>query len=186
MDKLDKNIKEYYMSQSLSEDRMEEILGESSGKTSLKKFYIPMSIAASLLIALLATSVFYFDGYMLTKRVVKEIEMNHNKKLAVEMVSSDYSQLSGMLAKLDFELVEPDSQFTKNYELVGGRYCSIQGELAAQLKLKHKVNGTISTLYAASLNPELQKIKLTDKNTSTTSIKLWNSDNIFYGLAEDL
>lgn len=186
MDNIDKNIKQYYKSQSLSEDRLERILGESSNKTSLKKLYIPLSIAASLLIAVLASSVFYFDGYLLTKRVIKEIEMNHNKHLSVEMFSTEYAELSGMLKKLDFELVRPDSPFTKDYELIGGRYCSIQGELAAQLKLKHKGNGSISTLYAASLNPELQKIKLTDKNTNTTSIKLWNSDNIFYGLAEDL
>ncbi|NIP30529.1 MAG: hypothetical protein GTO02_11210, partial [Candidatus Dadabacteria bacterium] len=53
--------------------------------------------------------------------------MNHNKKLSVEVVSKDYSELSLMLKKLDFALVKPDSQFTKNYELLGGRYCSIQG-----------------------------------------------------------
>ncbi len=112
--------------------------------------------------------------------------MNHKKQLAVEVVSSDYAELSGMLNKLDFELTSPDSPFTKNYELIGGRYCSIQGELAAQLKLKHRDNDTISTLYAAKLNPELSKVKLTTKGTDTTSIKLWKSDKLFYGLAEDL
>ncbi|NIV42139.1 MAG: hypothetical protein GWN50_07225 [Candidatus Dadabacteria bacterium] len=174
------------MNQSLSSERLDEILGENDKKISKRKLYVPMSIAASLLIALLATSVFYFDGYLLTKRVIKEIEMNHNKHLSVEMASTDYEQLSKMLAKLDFVLVQPDSEFTKKYELLGGRYCSIQGELAAQLKLKHKDNDTISTLYAAKLNPELNKIKLTDKSTESTNIKLWKSDKIFYGLAQDL
>jgi len=33
---------------------------------------------------------------------------------------------------------------------------------------------------------ELSKVNLTSKSSGRTSIKLWKSDTLFYGLAEDI
>jgi hypothetical protein len=52
--------------------------------------------------------------------------------------------------------------------------------------LKNINNNRISTLYAAKPNPELSKVKLATKSSGATSIKLWKSDTLFYGLAEDI
>ena len=40
-------------------------------------------------------------------------------------------------------------------QLIGGRYCSIQGETAAQLRMQDKATGDIQIVYQAPYNKEL-------------------------------
>ena len=60
----------------------------------------------------------------------------------VETTGSDAGQMVPMVEQV------------KGYELVGGRYCTIQAQLAAQLKIRHLQTGRIATLYVTEFSPE--------------------------------
>jgi len=69
---------------------------------------------------------------------------------------------------------------------MGGRYCSVPGYFAAQLKVRNKKDGRILTLYVTKLNPELEKLYPDSYLQDNTEIRLWESDGILYALASDI
>jgi len=83
---------------------------------------------------------------------------------------------------LDFGLARPES-LAANYRLIGGRYCSIQGRLAAQLKVEDTNSGEIATLYITPVTERLIGISDQQVVHDNVNIKLWKADNFFYGLA---
>lgn len=199
MDKLDKAIKSYYDEQQLPGASVDRILklGEETAldadrnsvhrtpETLLQRMKSGLLVlAASFLIGVIVT-----QSYMLSRSeselVLSEIAMNHNKGLDVEFRYSDFTALESAMRKLDFRLVPPAS-LQSFYSLVGGRYCSIQGKLAAQLKVQDKVTGKLATLYITPVTEKLAEIKDQDVVHDNVSIRLWKNDRTFYGLAADI
>jgi anti-sigma factor RsiW len=125
----------------------------------------------------------HLESSALKERVLAEVAMNHRKQLDVEFVADQYLQLQQELDRLDFSIVPKGSALTRNYRLVGGRYCSIQGQLAAQLKVEDKMSGEWLTLYIAPLNDELQRLSSSDQTHSGVYIRLWQEDERFFALA---
>ena len=79
--------------------------------------------------------------------LASEIAYHHNKQMVMEIESASLEEVRGYLGKLDFPLIESKRFPSTNWELVGGRYCSLKGHLAAQLRLKNKITGNTDTFY---------------------------------------
>ena len=88
------------------------------------------------------------------------------------------------MQRLDFSLDLP-ADIQRNFQLIGGRYCSIQGGLAAQLKVRNRVNGAVSTLYVTTLTEKLARIKEQHVLQGRVDIHLWRQQGRFFGLATD-
>ena len=114
--------------------------------------------------------------------VFEEVAMNHNKQLNVEFAISDYQVLAKAMSKLDFPLVPP-TRFTPEYTLIGGRYCSIQGTLAAQLKVKIPNSHRVATLYITPLSERLERIGQQNISRNGVNMSLWHRNGLFYALA---
>ena len=69
------------------------------------------------------------------------------------------------------------------FDLLGGRYCSIQGGLAAQIKVRDTTDGRIHTLYATQMTPALEKIGAREDVRDEVRITLWSEGDVFFGLA---
>ena len=181
---IEENIKEYYSEKSLSEDKIQFLLNQ---RTAITKNYFFGKAAVGFVIILV--SIFTFFSLRETKlemRVVNEIAMNHNKQLSVEFAESDLQLLQAKLDKLDFSILPADEFISNNYNLLGGRYCSIQGNLAAQLKLRNINSKKTETLYITDVNKGLKKIRPADTNHDGVQIKIWVKDGLLYGKATDL
>jgi hypothetical protein len=179
-------LKKYYESKSMPDERIEYLLSESGGRA--KTSFVEYFAYAAIAVVLVFFSVIIYNSVQnrdLTGRVVAEIAMNHNKRLSVDVVTSDYGTLGEKMDKLDFPIRVPDQSFLDNYELIGGRYCSILGYFAAQLKVRSRKDGRILTLYVTKLNPELAKLYPDNYHHDNTEIRLWETDGILYGLASD-
>lgn len=184
MDKTEQNIKKYYSSKTLPKEKVDLLL---SNRSSTKGFGSVGKIAiAALLIVGFIFTITQFQSSNIEDRIVKEITMNHNKQLNVEFPSDSLSDLQTKLTKLDFKLDKAEGVISDNYILMGGRYCSIQGNLAAQLKIKDKNTNIIETLYITDINPELSNVKSTNINSDGVNIKVWNQDGLLYGIASDI
>ena len=151
MKKLENDIKNYFESQELSPDAIERMLAmgeratkqgdqdsQISGETSASKKFSNLTkrgllvFAASFMMAVIIGQFYHFNKST-SELVLAEIAMNHNKRLDSEYIFNDFNQLKLAMQRLDFELLSPVNLSLK---LIGGRYCSIQGNLAAQLKVK--------------------------------------------------
>ncbi|MFV2056147.1 MAG: hypothetical protein ACC707_06730 [Thiohalomonadales bacterium] len=117
-----------------------------------------------------------------TQLVLEEIAMNHNKRLSVEYPIAEYGSLRTAMSRLDFGLERP-KLLADNYRLLGGRYCSIQGKIAAQLKVKDTNSGEIATLYITPMTERLATVSEQQVLQDDVNIILWKADKFFYGLA---
>ena len=140
-------------------------------------------ITLGLSFALAAMLALFFLQPMadVTQRVAKEIVLNHNKRLSVEFPSENYADLGELMSKLDFSLVRSKKIYAQDFRVLGGRYCSIQGDLAAQIRLQDEA-GRIYTLYQAALTDDLLKLEVGDLQQDGLKLKLWREAGLFFGL----
>jgi len=139
-------------------------------------------IAAVLLIAFVGIHT-HLEREGLTARVVAEIAMNHRKDLGVEIASDQFQVVQEKLDKLDFPILPARQELIRNYALVGGRYCSIQGALAAQLKIRDRISGELLTLYVTPLTGELEGIGELAEEVDGVHVRMWRENGRFFGLA---
>jgi hypothetical protein len=117
----------------------------------------------------------------LARSIGKEIAMNHKKQLPIEFSAEDYAGLQLQMNKLDFALAPPSSPATSELHVIGARYCSIQGQLAAQIRLRDSA-GRVYTLYETKLTDKLREVG-GEVRTEGIRILLWRETGVFCGLA---
>lgn len=198
-DKIDDCIKHFYEKQALSSEMLTRLsaLQKNQHETAPqellaipeKKFlhsHRRVALAASLVLMLITGIQF---GYIfkateddLILRVSQEVELNHNKQLATEFVTNSYSTLATTMNKLDFKLTAPKHLSRTSYQLLGARYCSIQGQIAAQLKLLNS-QGDNMTLYVTRINDELASLNNKNQLREGLLIQNWHENELFFSLA---
>lgn len=71
----------------------------------------------------------------LAELVLKEAALNHRSKFKFDVVASDVESLVKGMSRLDFSVDLP-ATLASGFELIGGRYCTLGGHLAAHMRLK--------------------------------------------------
>jgi len=201
MSKKEKTIKEYYQDQRMSDDSIDQILDRGrqvaqdrqAAPINRERFFTvsqiklgALAFAASFLLAIVISQTYFFTRSTTetTELVLAEIAMNHNKRLNVEYPYQEFQKLQVAMDRLDFKLT-PMIDLPGKFSLLGGRYCSIQGKLAAQLKVKDIDSGNIATLYVTPSTNKLQKVANQQVVFDNVTIRTWQDGKNFYGLATD-
>ena len=193
-DNLDKNVKNYYNSQSLDPAVMSRLKAIAETKTNEEATVkasltttkrLKMAVAASLFLVFSSISyqLFYNPSTSeLIQRIAQEVELNHSKQFKSDFLASNYSSLAASMDKLNFLLQAPKRLTQAGYQIVGARYCSIQGQIAAQIKLLDK-EGKTHTLYTTKLNEQLTQINSISLQVDNLLIEQWHEGKLFYSLA---
>lgn len=92
------------------------------------------------------------------REIAAEVVKNHLKQKPLEVKTSSMVEVQGFFNKLDF-LPQSSTILAKRFliedgAMLGGRYCSIKGVTAAQLRYKD-ASAKINTLYEVGYNPLL-------------------------------
>jgi len=114
------------------------------------------SVAASLLVVSL-----FFTGVLpkgqdqkeLIYAIAQEVSYNHLKFKPLEVANNNLTSVTGYFKKLDFNPLASSQVAALSSALIGGRYCSIKGNIAAQLRMQDE-KGAISTLFESRFNAE--------------------------------
>lgn len=122
------------------------------------------------------------DASAFAQAAAAEIARNHNKRLNVEFQAAAFDALERQMEKLDFALLEPFRVKQRGLRLIGARYCSIQGQPAAQIRLKDK-DGRPCTLYESAAVPAFAGIPETRVEVSGVRVELWQESGLLMGLA---
>ncbi|MEM9445417.1 MAG: hypothetical protein AAGA18_08685 [Verrucomicrobiota bacterium] len=187
MDEIEKKHKEYYQQQKLSSKRVEEIL-TSAKEVELevpwwrKNAGILLRVAAFLLMFGIIFTFSLKDSRKndLGSTVARDLIKNHNKQLRPEIVSSSYNEIQGYLTRMTVS-VEPAEIFLEKFEIIGGRYCSVQGELAAQLKVREKESNRMGSLYVCSDKSMLDRIRPDVYEINSQLVEIWkDKGRIFF------
>ena len=75
--------------------------------------------------------------------------------MPLEIETSSIQDIRDYFTQLDFLPIESGIVQKNTKELLGGRYCSIQGVTATQLRLKDKSSGQVQTLYQTVYKPDV-------------------------------
>ena len=111
-----------------------------------------------------------------------EIALNHHKALALDVETPSYDELRQAMPQLDFTPVAPDSLHGSAYELLGARYCSIGGSIAAQLRLRD-ASGRRATLYELRAPEIARGIERAETEVDGLRVSLWREGGLLLGLA---
>ena len=157
---LKKTLKAHIKEQSLSEHQLETLLGiQQQESVPNKSTLTPYRWAASLAVVfMLAMGSFLYlssPQYTLNERIGNEVAKNHIKLKPLEIQTSSIQVIRNYFTELDFSPVESTLLQGSNKVLIGGRYCSIQGITAAQLRLKDENTGKVQSLYQTIYDPEV-------------------------------
>ncbi len=126
------------------------------------------------------------------QKISQEVAINHFKNYDPKFKATQISELQAQMPLLNFKLLESEKLNSQKYKLLGSRYCSIQGQRAAQMKLIDKKTNSTYTLYQAALTPLTKNITSSTelysetalgsilKNHKNLQIKIWKeSKNLF-------
>jgi len=184
MKALDQELRDYYASQSLSADSVEHILA-SAKMVRPPVWRQPAWIAAAAALALLLSAVTVLVPRMppgITTLVAAEVAGNHKKHLEPEVRAANFAAIQKALPRLDFSIAPTRPDLLAGLTVQGGRYCSVQGELAAQIAMSDST-GKPCTLYVAPLTEALDRVKPGMTTAGGVQIQLWQDAHRLYVLA---
>jgi anti-sigma factor RsiW len=171
-------INEYYSEKGLTTEQLDK-LHNMQKKAELKKSFFFKgarfsSLASMASVATIVIALFYFSPFS-QRSISDEVVYNHLKQMPVEVKSRDFKVIQSHLEKLDFSLVATKQIDLKRFELVGARYCSIQGHIAAQLKYRDLKTGKMTTVYQVP-NRKYREINEFNKGIK---VKSWTEKGVF-------
>jgi hypothetical protein len=197
---LQRHVRSYYEAERPPAEamiRLKEIIAEedraarirSRRRSALRRW---SGIAAALLLAIGAGT------HLLIERsepesantplaIAGEAARDHNRRLDVEFTADDYSKLRSKMSNLDFSPAEPERfRGRMKMRLIGGRYASLHGRPAVQMKLADP-RGELCTLIQARPVQELAAITdLSQHQVDGLLVDVWREKGLVMVLARPI
>ena len=184
---LKENIQNHYRKFELSSEQLDHLtqLQKNRGRRDPVALLFKISFAALVASVLLLSLYLFKDAESIAERLSKEVAYNHNKNMPMEIKTSSLDQIQNYLIKLDFKLIQSERISPSKWELVGGRYCSLQGRMAALMKIVDKPGGKGYTFYQVPYFKDLDKVSTLPLETYIDGIrvKLWREKSLLLALA---
>ncbi len=191
-DAVDNAVKQHYQRQVLAPKtlkRMEAMAENRQNKQNAcfwrKRWQLQRNLflAASFIITILLVPFLWPGDESQLSKVAREVALNHNKQLTSDYITDSYQNLVLLMKKLDFVPVSPALLKQSGYQVIGARYCSIQGHIAAQIKLITR-HGDELTLYQTRLNHKLALLDGQYYTVNKVQVRTWQEGRIFFSLAQ--
>ncbi|MES9854672.1 MAG: hypothetical protein ABW170_22910 [Candidatus Thiodiazotropha sp. L084R] len=131
-------------------DELEALQRKPSALSWWRNRTLQLFAAACLLIAVVVNWLPLGQPDLLDA-IAEEAVMNHLAQTPLEVHGTTIAELDGHFDQLGFRLVDPLAP-SDGARLLGGRYCSLQGVTAAQLR-RHDAQGRTQNLYQVPYQP---------------------------------
>ncbi len=203
-ERLDGHLRRYYGSQQLDATTLErlkqlaqvetraEVPESSTHGSQGRRRFASRLLGATTAVAALVLLTFVLPALRsdpvarpeaLAGSIAREIALNHVKNLTVEFPAEGYPGLREQMGKLDFSLRSPEHTGGGGaFRVIGGRYCSIQGQLAAQIKLEDGA-GRLLTLYQTDFSEDFEGLSMQQRELEGIQIRIWREGDLLFGLA---
>lgn len=148
----------------------------------LQRLRYPFATALTVILIIVVARPF-MEGGNFTRKIVSEVSYNHNKQLAMEVTTANLTKISSYLSQLGFSIIRSKQLPEGQWEMLGGRYCSLNGKLAAQLKMRNQEDDQIYTLYQAPLPQHMANMNKIEAYANGVRVNLWQEQGLLLGLA---
>jgi len=141
MMEIDDRLRDHYRGQNLNPQDLASIAQSTANRQSGDGFLSTLTqrrayfwgAAAVLMLSLTFGFHQYGTHTERTSRTLQEAAMNHSTRLRLEFEGDSISEIDKKMSQLPFEVALPE-KFSEKFALLGARYCTINGELAAHVK----------------------------------------------------
>ena len=196
-------VRAHFERQSLSSDqfeKLESLMGQRDSTGATRHRSGPRAIgwmagiAATVVIAIgVLMLVQGVDGTPMTERIAMEVARNQIKLKPLDITTSSFSEVRAYFADLDFVPTRSSLLANADFELIGGRYCSIQSVPATQLRVKLPTSEGTQTLYQTEYRKDvfgpLPVIEDGDVpvtiNAKGMRISVWVEKGLLFSLTEE-
>ena len=197
---LKKLIRQHVEKQSLSARQLDSLMLLQKGKVKISSRIFDFKyrrVAVAAVFFIVVANVFYFGmspELPLNQRIGSEVAKNHLNLRPLEIKTSSIKEIRGFLTQLGFSPVESVLLKGSSKSLIGGRYCSIQGVRAAQLRLKDSKTGQVQSLYQTiydkkvfSAIPELKENqKPVTVYSKGLAVDIWVEKGLLFALTREI
>lgn len=195
------SVQQHLNKKSLSSKQLNQLLAsqEKHLKQSNKPYFswYKMATAASILMVSVILSLYlantaYFSTQPIALRIAEEVAGNHLKLKPLEISSNTMEGIKTYFNQLNFSPVTPSSLKLSKQNLLGGRYCSIQGLTALQLRMMNNKTNKVQSLYETEYDKKVFKDfpKLEQGSKPVTvyvkgmKVDIWVEKDILFALIE--
>ena len=130
--------------------RTEQTGDLSNAKVRLRSY---IALVASLILIVTMSLNFYPQEPAMSWKIADEVAMNHINMKPLEIDAQRIEPLREYFTELNFSIVKSNLFSKQNYQMLGGRYCSIQGVIAAQIRYQTDIGNKV-TLYEVGYDAE--------------------------------
>lgn len=189
--KIDDQIRDYYAAQNPSAEtiaRAKQTI--RAGVPARRPRRAWMAAAAALVIAALSF-VWTVAGHrvrspeQIAVAVAHQAAIGHNEKQELEFQVRECAELRAKMKSLDFTPVEPVMMREMNMHIVGARYTTIAGEIAAQIVYRD-AKGVPCTLYEVRPVEGLARVALGEHQIDGVHVALWKEKGLIMVLARPM
>lgn len=186
---LDQRVRDCFLAQALSGKSINGILSQGKvakaeyDKRSVWRPWIPVAVAAAFVMLFAFSAARRYDVSEFARQVAGEIALRHNGDRPVDIKATSFDNVQNGLSDLAFSVTPVVKQgLLSAYEILGARYCWLEGQQGVHMRVRNRASGALCTLYVASLNGKLAELKSMDRKVSlgANEVVMWeDSDRLF-------
>ncbi|HUP46665.1 MAG TPA: hypothetical protein VM779_14255 [Thermoanaerobaculia bacterium] len=189
--RIDDDIREYYEAKELSPaalERLKQTIRTASPIRPPRRHVWPAAAAvaaALLMLVWLASQRVPATEDQLAAAVAQEAALGHNEKQELEFRVDDCAELQHRMKSLDFTPVEPQMMRHRNMRIVGARYSTLAGQMAAQI-VYVDAQGVPCTLFQARPGDRLTRLSEGEHEVDGVHVKVWREKGLLMVLARPM
>lgn len=144
-----------------------------------------MTQASAAAVLVLVVAVFMHGNGTLAERrnhMVKEVAMNHGTRFDLEFSGESLAAIDQNMRLLPFSLALP-GRLSGTVDVVGSRYCSLAGKLAAHVRFLDRETGKPMSLFVTGMIDDLEAMQPQNSELRGVEVELWREGGLFFALA---
>ncbi len=196
---LNQALREHLDAKQLTSSQLERLQSlQQESCIPAKRRQLPLWFGSAAVVLMVLTLTLVWQGMFagqttLVEDIAAEVVKNHLNRKPLEINTAQISDIRRYFTRLQFKPIASRYLTERGLILLGGRYCSLQGIAAAQLRFKSLAKDDVHTLYEVGYDPKVfSQLPNYDQNElplSTWSrgikVTLWVEKGVLFALTEE-
>jgi hypothetical protein len=187
-DEIDRLLRDHYRALSAPEAVRQRLVALTADRAAQRQrqrrlAWSGLATAALLLIAFTWWTL-SAPRYAGAHEIAASVAAHHRQRQASAVQAGRIQDIAQGLPRLDFALRLPQRDGLPEWRLDGGRYCSIAGNIAAQLRLTD-VHGGQYTLYVSRAAGAVAAIDDFASSIDRVTVRIWRERDLTFACATD-